>query len=212
MRVLVTGGAGFLGSHICRRLAAEGHDVRVLVRPESRMERLKNLRVMTVLGDVTHRESLAPAVGDREWVIHAAADLNYWRQDPDRQMNVNVEGTRNIAQACRLAGVARLLHVSSVAAIGIPTSPESPANEDFSYNLADPGLIYHHSKRRAEDVIASEVGLGLDAVIVNPASITSSDRLSALIQSVRRSPIVPCFSGGNCVAHVLDVVEGVVAA
>jgi dihydroflavonol-4-reductase len=208
MRVLITGGTGFLGSHLCRRMLADGHDVRLLVR--SRSHRQDD--VSTVLGDVTAPETLEAAIKDREWVVHAAADLNYWRENPERQMKVNVEGTRNIARACREGGVQRMLHVSSVAAVGIPASSQPPASESFPFNLENSGLVYHLSKRRAEESVLAEVERGLNAVIVNPASVTGPGRLSGLIRNVRRGPVVPCFSGGNCVVHVADVVDGIRAA
>lgn len=212
MRVLMTGATGFLGSRLCKRMVTDRHDVRILVRPTSGLARLEGLRVTPVLGDVTDAESVRLAVRDRDWVVHAAGDLNYWRQNPSGQMKVNVEGTRNVAQACRAEGVSRMLHVSSVAAVGIPTSAQQPANEDFQFNLQNSGLTYHMSKRRAEDVVMSEVARGLNAVVVNPASVSGPDRIAGLIRSVRRSPVVPCFSGGNCVVHVADVVEGIIAA
>lgn len=212
MRVLITGGTGFLGSHLSKRMAQDGHEVRLLARNTSRLRDGAAAPMTIVAGDVTNPAGLEAAIHGCDYVVHAAADLNYWRQDPDRQMKVNVEGTRNVARACRRAGVKRLVHVSSVAAIGIPTSPAHPANEDFPYNLDDPKLVYHASKRRAEEVLTGEVSQGLSALIVNPASITSPAHLARLIQNVRRNRIVPCFSGGNCVVHVADVVEGIVAA
>jgi len=212
MRVLITGATGFLGSRLCKRMVADAHDVRILVRPTSGLTRLEGLRVTPVLGDITDAESVRRAVKDRDCVVHAAADTNYWRQDPERQMKVNVEGTRNVAQACRTEGVSRMLHVSSVAAVGIPTSAQQPANEDFQFNLQNSGLTYHISKQGAENVVMSEVARGLNAVMVNPASVTGADRMAGLLRSVRRSPVVPCFSGGNCVVHVADVVNGIIAA
>ncbi len=129
---------------------------------------------------------------------------------------VNVEGTRNVAQLCRQEGVKRLLHVSSVAAVGIPDSPDHPANEEFSFNLDGKELPYHFSKRKAEQIVLGEVERGLDAVIVNPASIFGpngkSYRGSDMFQKVRRTRVVPYFTGGICVVHVEDVVSGIQAA
>ena len=212
MTLLITGATGFLGPWICRRMAAEGHEIRVLIRPQSDTARLKGLPVTMVCGDITDPNTLWPAVEGCDWVIHAAADLNYWRQDPALQMKINVDGTRNIARTCRQAGVKRLLHVSSVAAVGIPRNPAQPADETSPFELQSSGLLYHLSKRRAEEAVRSEIALGLNAVIVNPASITSPRRLGGLLHSIRRSPVVPCFSGGNCVVHVADVADGIHAA
>lgn len=216
MRVLVTGGTGFLGSRLCRRLVAQGHRVRVLCRPTSDMRILEELPVERVLGDVTDRESVERAVRDQEVVFHAAADISYWGRDGERQMRVNAEGTRHVAQACRKECVRRLVHVSSVAAIGIPTVPAQPATEDFPFNLEGAGLTYHLSKRRAEEEVTAEVRRGLDAVVVNPASIFgpygSFYRGAEMMRKVRGSPVVPCFTGGLCAVHVDDVIDGILAA
>ena len=149
MRVLVTGATGFLGSHLCRKLVTDGHWVRILARPTSSLATLEGLRVERIFGDVTDGESVRRAVQGQEWVIHAAANLNYWERDEAVQTRVNVDGTRYVAQACRVEGVKRLVHVSSVAAIGIPTDPARPAGEEFPFNLADSGLGYQIHKRMA---------------------------------------------------------------
>jgi dihydroflavonol-4-reductase len=212
MKVLITGATGFLGSHLCQRMVLEGYQVRALCRPTSSLSRLAKLPLEKCIGDVTDIKTVEDAVRGSDYVIHAAASMDYWRGDEDRQMKVNAEGTRNVAVAAREAGVTRLLHVSSVAAVGLPVDPQRPANEDFHFNLEDSGLTYHISKRRAEDNVLTEVTRGLDAVIVNPASIQGRNRTAGLLQSVRRRPVVPCFSGGNCIVDVKDVVEGIVAA
>ncbi len=212
MKVLITGATGFLGSHLCRRMVTQGHQIRILCRPTSNLEKLGGLPLEKAIGDVTDTESVRRATEGCEAVIHAAADLNYWRQDPAQQMRVNVEGTRNVAQAARKEGVRRLVCVSSVAAIGITPDRHRPADEDFPFNLEKTKLAYHISKWRAEEALLAEVREGLDAVIVNPASIQSEQRTRALLEKVRRQHTVLCFSGGNCVVDVRDVVEGIVTA
>src|SRR5260370_22825834 len=123
-----------------------------------------------------------------------------------------MEVTRPGARAPREAGAKRVSHVGYAAASGVTANPQQPANEDFPFNLERSGLTYHISKRRAEDGVRAEVARGLDAVIVNPASIQGQQRSAALMRSVRRTAIGPCFSGGNCIVHVEDVVQGILAA
>src|SRR5262249_53652867 len=101
MKVLITGATGFLGSHLCRRIVEEGHEVRVLIRPTSNSEILQGLSMERVIGDVTDPKSLKAAIRDQDWVIHAAASLS---GDPGRQNKVNVEGTHHVAEACREQG------------------------------------------------------------------------------------------------------------
>lgn len=209
MRVLVTGGAGFLGRRICRELSSADHDVCILARSDTAAAQGEHLGFPVKRADVTDAVSVESAVQGFDWVVHAAADLNYWRQDPARQMRVNVEGTRTVARACLRAGVKRLLHVSSVGAIGIPPDAGHPAGETFAFNLNGTALTYHISKHRAE---AAALEPGLDAVIVNPASITGPERLSGLLENVRRHRVVPCFSGGNCVVDAADAAAGIRSA
>lgn len=212
MKVLITGATGFLGAHLCARMVAEGYSVRILCRPNSSLARLAGLPLEVVHGDVTDAKSVRAAVTGCVYVIHAAANLNYWKGEEDWQMRVNVEGTCHVARSARDEGVKRLLHISSAGAVGITTDPAQPADENFQFNLENSGLTYHVSKRRAEETVLAEVDGGLDAVIVNPASIQGLQRTQGLLRSVRRFPIVPCFSGGNCIVHVEDVVQGIVAA
>jgi dihydroflavonol-4-reductase len=214
MRILLTGGTGFLGSRICIRLIEEGHEVTVLRRATSDIGGLAGRGVKYILGDVTDPEAVIRAVESQEIVIHAAALVGY---APTKAHDaVNEGGTQNIVTACRRLGVERLIHVSSVAAIGIPENRWRPADEDFAFNLEGSGLRYHISKRRAEQVVAQAAAQGLDAVIVNPSSINGPHgerfRGGELPDGVRRRPFVPCFSGGTNVVHVDDVVDGVLAA
>jgi dihydroflavonol-4-reductase len=219
MKVLITGATGFLGAHLCQRMVEDGHDVRVLSRRPAGPPTLDGLPVQRLVGDVTDSRSVRQAVDGREWVVHAAADLRYWGADPAWRttvQRVNVDGAKHVAEACRVARVRRLVHVSSVAAIGIPTDPR-PANEEFCFNLGDSALPYPLSKRWAEEEIAHEVARGLDAVIVNPAQILGphgvSYRGADMLRKVRRMRVVPYFTtGGICLVHVLDVVEGIIAA
>ncbi len=121
MKVLVTGATGFLGSHLCRRLVAAGHDVRIPCRPTSDFKSLEGLPLERIVGDVTEPVTVGQAVRDQEYVIHAAANLSYWERNEAWQMRVNAGGTRHLAQACRAAG-ARQLHCRSRYSGGPPAS------------------------------------------------------------------------------------------
>jgi dihydroflavonol-4-reductase len=214
MRALVTGGTGFLGSRLCGRLIREGHEVTVLRRATSDLAGLAGCKVRYVAGDVTDAESVSLAVCGQQIVIHAAALVGF--APPEAHSRVNEGGTRNIVAACRRLGVERLVHISSVAAIGIPEDRRRPADEAFAFNLDGSGLGYNISKRRAEELITRAVAEGLDAVMVNPSSIKGPQgryfRGGELPDGVRRRTVVPCFSGGTNVVHVDDVVDGVLAA
>lgn len=216
MRVLITGATGFLGSHLCHRMVRDGHDVRILHRATSDCSSVANLAIDRVVGDVTNLSDVQHAIGGCDAVVHAAANLNYWSKDTKGQRRVNVDGTKIVAQTCREMNVRRVVHVSSVAAIGIPTNPTHPATEEYPFNLANSGLAYHLSKWEAEKVVLNEIACGLNAVIVNPASIfgpyTTTYRLAEMLNKVNQARVVPYFTGGLCAVHVDDVVEGIIGA
>jgi dihydroflavonol-4-reductase len=214
MNILITGGTGFLGTHLCRRLAEDGHAVTVFRRASSNTDTLANVHVTHEIGDVMDADSVRRAAKNQHVVIHAAAGLT-GVGSRERSYEINVEGTRNVVNACLENGIRRLLHVSSVAAIGIPENV-TPANEDFRFNLEGSKLFYHISKFRAEGVIREGVGRGLDAVIVNPSALWGPSRSSykplELVRSIRRARTLRCSPGGCCIVHVEDVVDGIVAA
>lgn len=214
MNILITGGTGFLGSRLCRRLVTEGHRISILRRASSRTTALANLDVRHEIGDVMDIDSVRRAAKDQHVVIHAAAGVT-GAGARERSYDVNVAGTCNVVEACMQNSVRRLLHVSSVAAIGIPENAV-PANEDFRFNLEGSKLYYHLSKYRAEGVVADGTARGLDAVIVNPGWLWgpfgSAYRGSDILRVVRGARALRCSPGGVCIVHVDDVVEGIVAA
>ncbi len=217
MKILVTGATGFLGSHLCARLARDGHRVTGLSRRVA--PALADIPMQFVAGDVCDPVVVAAAAAGQEWVIHAAAHLAYWRGERQLQTQINVDGTRNVVAACREAGVRRLLHVSSVAAIGIPSDPAHPADENFAFNLQNSGINYAISKHQAEGIVLAATGVrtgGLDAVIVNPSSLAgpfgARFRGGEMIEKVRSGRFATCFRGGANIVHVDDVVAGILAA
>ncbi len=217
MLIAITGATGFLGSHLCRALIQQGHTVHALCRPNSpKVRNLDGLPVERVLGDVTEPTSLQPSVRGCDWVVHAAANISYWDRERAYQFRVNVEGSRNLARAARCAGVKRMIHVSSVAAVGVPADASHPADERFAFNLNGSALYYHLSKHQAEQAVLTEVSRGLDAVTINPASVFGPYRRTyrggEMIAKVRRTPVVPYFTGGICAVHVDDVVQGILGA
>src|SRR5262249_34542078 len=125
MRVLVTGGTGFLGRNVARRLAAAGHELRVLVREGSELRGLPE-GAMTARGDVTDLPSLQRAAEGCGAIVHLAARVRVWVPDPSRFEAVNVGGLENALAAARGAG-ARLVYTSSFMAVG-PAGP-TPADE-----------------------------------------------------------------------------------
>jgi len=208
----VTGGTGFLGAHLCRRLIRDGHRVTVFHRPSSDLSLLRGVSFRGAVGDLADEGSVKRAVQDHEAVIHAAAYLG--QSSP--LFSINVAGTGSVITACRESGVKRLVHVSSVAAIGISPDRHRPANETCSFSLERTGLSYASSKRQAENAVLQASSTGLDTVVVNPSWIFGphgrSFRGSEAFLKVLRNKLLPCFVGGGNIVHVRDVVDGIVAA
>ena len=215
MKVLVTGGTGFVGSQVVAELVRRGDAVRVLHRATSKLIMLDGLPVEHFLGDVLEPEAVARAVAGCELVFHVAAVASYWRTQREQVYRVNVEGTRIVMEACLAAGVSRVVHTSSVAAIGIPRNGQ-PADESATFDAFSATFAYADSKHRAEAVVLQAVARGLPAVIVNPGAVYGAGDHnlisgSMVLELARRSvPLVP--AGGLCVVDVDAVVLGHLAA
>jgi dihydroflavonol-4-reductase len=217
MKILVTGGSGFLGSHVVRELLAQGYEVRVLKRKNSpsRTNLLEGLPVEIVEGDITNPEDVSNAVNGCEAVIHVAGHVSFWRQENETQNKINIEGTKNIVHACLKHSIKRLVHTSSVAAIGFEHYGNI-GNEELTYNWGPLNINYNNSKQLAEEEVQKGVRQGLNAVIVNPAFIFGSGDLNfhggAMIHQMARNKVGFYFDGGCCTCDVEDVAKAHVAA
>jgi dihydroflavonol-4-reductase len=214
VKVLVTGGTGFIGGQVCAACVARGDDVRVLRRAGSSLAALAGLPIDYVVGDLLDREAVARAVGGCELVFHVGAISSYWRARREQIYQVNLEGTRIVMEACLRAGVPRVVYTSSAAAVGI--APGRPADEGTPFDRLSATFAYADSKRRAESVVREMVARGLPAVIVNPAVVIGAgdhylNAGSLVIEySKGRIPLVP--PGGICVADADAVTAGHLAA
>jgi dihydroflavonol-4-reductase len=169
MDVLVTGATGFVGANVTRRLVAEGCRVRVLARPTSSLRALEGCPTQLVRGDILEPDSLRPAVEGCGLVFHVAADYRLWARDPAEIYRNNVEGTRNVLEACARSGVERVVYTSSVGTLGIPKDG-GPGTETTPVTLADMIGPYKRSKFLAERVAEEYAARGLPVVIVNPTN------------------------------------------
>jgi dihydroflavonol-4-reductase len=169
MKAFVTGATGFLGSHVARVLAAEGGELRVLVRPTSNLKNLEGLNAETAAGDLRDPASIDKAMSGCDTVFHVAADYRLWARDPEEMYRSNVEGTRAILEAARKNGVRRVVYTSSVATMGF-TRNGNPADEDSPVTL--PNMIGHYkrSKFMAEQIALETGRSGMHVVVVNPTT------------------------------------------
>ncbi len=168
-RVFVTGGTGFVGSHVIKRLIARGDHVVALVRPFGNPALLKGLNVETVTGDITDFDSIYSALAGIDEVYHVAADYRLWAPDPREIYYNNLGGTLNVLEASLRRGVRRVVYTSTVGCLGIPKDgslgdEETPVTRDQ--------LVGHYKKSKfdAQAVALEYVSKGLDVVIVNPST------------------------------------------
>jgi dihydroflavonol-4-reductase len=169
MTTLVTGATGFVGSHLVRLLVERGVSVRVLLRPTARREVLQGLPVEVVVGDLRDPESLRRACRGVSQVFHVAADYRLWVPDPGEMYASNVEGTRQLLEAARQAGVRRFVYTSTVATIAVPRPGPLP-DETVEAELDEMIGPYKRSKLLAERLVRAAAAEGFPAVIVNPTT------------------------------------------
>ncbi|WP_427157323.1 hopanoid-associated sugar epimerase [Aliinostoc sp. HNIBRCY26] len=168
MQVFVTGGTGFIGSHVVRLLLQQGYQVKALVRPNSNLGNLQGLDVEIVKGDLNHPELWQQMLGCK-YLFHVAAHYSLWQKDRDLLYLYNVEGTANVLNAAQKAGIERTVYTSSVAAIGVGASGEI-VGETHQSPVEKLVGDYKKSKFLAEQVAVKAAANGQDVVIVNPSS------------------------------------------
>jgi len=169
MLAFVTGATGFVGSHVARALAAQGADLRLLVRSGSDLRNIQELQAERVMGDLRDAVSLKKAVAGCDVVFHVAADYRLWVRDPDEMYRSNVEGTKAILEASRKSKVRRVVYTSSVATMGFQSNGHL-ANEESPVSLANMIGPYKRSKYMAEELAIEAGKSGMDVVVVNPTT------------------------------------------
>jgi len=145
---LVTGGNGFVGCHVVRALLARGDRVRVMARENADLSALVGLPVEIVWGDLRYFDSVDRAVKGCNEVYHVAADYRLWLTDPAPMYATNVGGTQHVIRAAANARVSRIVHTSTVGALGIPHG--GVGREDTPSSLAEMTGHYKRSKYMAE--------------------------------------------------------------
>jgi len=165
VRIALTGGSGFVGSHLLQKLVSEGHEVRVLVRENSDTRLLNRLGVKLVYGDVTNRKSLPNLVNGADIIYHLAA--NIYTGTPDKFWKVNYYGTRNVLETCLHRDFQRLVFTSTVTVMGSISNPL--ANESYPYSPTSP---YEKSKCEAEKlVLRYHKKFDVPVTVVRPAVV-----------------------------------------
>jgi dihydroflavonol-4-reductase len=168
MTTLVTGAAGFLGSHVTRQLVARGENVRVLMRPSSNNRAISDLSLEYVTGDLRDPASLERAMKDVNRVFHVAADYRLWAKHSQEIYDSNVGGTKNLLAATKNAGVEQLIYTSTVATIAVDR-PELP-NESTDAQLEEMIGHYKRSKWMAEQEVLRSAREGFPAIVAMPTT------------------------------------------
>jgi len=202
MRVLVTGGSGFLGSYVAEQLDSQGHTVRALVRPKSDKRVLEKLRnVEFAAGSIEDKASLAGAVKDVDAIIHAAGLVK--ARTPGEFFQTNAQGTRNLLEAAEAhaPGLKRFVYVSSLAAMG-PSADGKPISDD-----AEPHPVTHYGRSKLEGeraVLAAKDRLPV-TVLRPPAIYGPRDReMLAFFRSIQNG-VLPVLGDGK---NTLSLIYG----
>jgi nucleoside-diphosphate-sugar epimerase len=206
----VTGGSGFIGGALVRRLVAEGHTVRALARSDSSAEKLAALGAEPVRGELEDADSLRQGAEGCGVAFHAAAHLGDWGPWQEFERG-NVEGTRNALEACRAAGVRRFVHVGTEAAL-MEGQPLVNATEELPLKPDSPAF-YSASKARAEQEVHNACSGDFETVVVRPRLVWGpgdTTILPSLLEAIRKRRFV-WIGGGHhktSTTHVDNAVEG----
>jgi dihydroflavonol-4-reductase len=213
-RVAVTGATGFLGHHLCVGLIASGAEVTALVRAFSDTSRLKALGVRCQVAPLDEPVLLAEACRGRDLLFHLAGAVDF-NNDWDRCRKVNVDGTANVLRAAAQAGVRRVVHTSSIVAVGATRRPVR-LSESSPWNLDGKRVPYVTTKHEGEQLALTFRG-GPEVVVVNPASVIGPDDYSGsefgmMCRRFWQGRIPLVFGGGNNFVDVRDVAAGMLKA
>ena len=212
--VLITGASGHLGANLVRELLSRGRRVRALVHDGARA--LEGLSVEQVRGDVLDLASLERACAGVDVVYHLAARISIVQHDAAAVRAVNVDGTRNVIEACRRAGVRRLIHWSSIHAYeGEPGS--GTIDEDTALVSGPRSPAYDLSKADGERLVRAAVEDGLDAVILNPTGVIGPhdfqrSLMGRTLVSMWAGRLPALTGGGYDWVDARDVVAAAIAA
>ncbi len=214
--ILVTGSTGHIGNVLIRKLLEKGEKVRALIWRGEDTSPIRNLDVEPVEGDVLDPESLKAAFKGIEKVFHLAGIISIMPGEDSTVRRVNIEGTRNILEAARQAGVKRLVYTSSIHAI--QRAPSGVViDESLPFDPDNPYGVYDCSKAIASLEVQKAAMEGLNAVIVCPTGVIGPhdyrrSEMGSVIMDAAMGKVSPYVDGAYDFVDVRDVVEGLILA
>lgn len=202
-----------MGQNLVPRLVELGHKVRTFGRSKNLPPSLSKLNLDHYSGEIADRDAVLNAVQGNDLVYHLAGLVSYKKRDLDKVYAANVLGTRNVMQASLKANVRRVIHASSVAALGIPNHGEI-GSEDIKYNLSDLGLTYCDTKYLAEQEVMKCVDEGLQAIILNPGIIfgegDTHPHHHAIFAAMSNGWMIGVPAGGVTFSDINDVIDALI--
>ena len=215
MKVLVTGATGFIGGNLARELWRRGDDVQALVRPGSNRLTIQDTGITPVEGDILDRQSIDRAMQGCEAVYHVAAVYTFWSKNPAGVSQANVQGTKNVLEAARQAGVSRTVYTSTVGTIGIPQT--GLGDEDTPLDPKSLHGHYKNSKHLAEQQALAFAAGGMPVVVVNPTLPVGPwdvkpTPTGKIVLDFLRCKIPAYLKTGMNIVDVADVVAGHILA
>lgn len=215
-KALVTGAAGFIGSHVVRELLRENIAVRALIRPGESTANLEGLDVELVTGDILDRPAVDRAMEGVDGLFHLAAIYSIWMQDWRHIYEINLQGSRNVLWSAVSKGVERVVYTSSIAGIGLEPGM-GVSTENTPFNQYALGNHYVLTKYLSQQEALSFAHNGLDLVVVNPAFPFGPNDIGPtptgkLILDVVQGQNRFYFDGGINIIDVRDVARGHILA
>ena len=213
MKVLITGGTGFIGGNLVRLLLNKGCSVRALVRRTSSLENLKGLDVELVYGDLRDLPSLKKTCQGCDQLYHVAASYQFWSEDRQEFYESNVGGTQNILTAARDTDISKIVYTSTVGTISYPDDPSKPSDETTFPTQKDLYNDYKRSKFQAEEIALRFAKEGLPVVIVNPSAPIGPRDIKPtptgkIIVDFLKGKVPAYIDTGLNIIDVADVAEG----
>ena len=214
MKISITGASGHVGSCLCRELIKRGHQLSVLTYNND-TKGIDGLDVEMIDGDILNLESLETLFNGSDFVFHLAARIAIDKKDHDIVYHTNVQGTKNVIQACKSQKVKRLIHFSTIHVI--QSLPSDKPIDERTPNVENAHLVYDRSKAEGEKIVFEAVKNGLDAVVVNPTAIIGPNDfqpsyLGQAIIKLYLNKLPTLVPGGYDWVDVRDIVNGAIAA